>query len=84
MGLQRTIDLVETSELNLEVAEVTVGTFSYTGTATVTAGNTILGYYPSGEHPKMIESIVIDGTTLTITVGESGPEGKFKVVMIKA
>ncbi|MBA7641377.1 hypothetical protein ES703_49054 [subsurface metagenome] len=79
-------DAISEGKIDLEVAEVTVPTFGTTGTATVTAGNTILGYYPSEEtsDPKTIESIVIDGTTLTITVKESGPEAKFKVVMIKA
>jgi len=67
-----------------EVASVTVLAAATTGTATVTAGNTVVGYYPAGNQDQFVDNVAISGTTLTVTLGAAATANNlFKVVMLK-
>jgi len=75
------------NELAIEEVEVTISAGSSSGTATVTAGSKILGFYPVSANAtdQHIQSISISDTTLTITLsGNSTNEVKYKVVLLKA
>ena len=73
------------SELNYEVVEVTVSSGGKTGTATVTEGSIILGYYPATNQDQFVDNIAISGTTLTITLAANATaDNVFKVVLLKA
>ena len=78
-------DAVGDAELNTEIKEVTVTAGGSTGTATVTAGNVILGYYPTSNQDQFVDSIAISSTTLTVTLAANATaDNVFKVVMLKA
>ena len=67
-----------------EVASVTVLAAATTGTATVTAGNTVVGYYPAGNQDQFVDNVAISGTTLTVTLAAAATANNlFKVVMLK-
>jgi hypothetical protein len=56
------------SEAKTELATVTINAGSSSGTATVTSGNVILGWYPVTNLDQIIDDISISGTTLTVTL----------------
>lgn len=69
--------------MDLETAEITVAAAATTGTATVRAGSTILGFVPTAQD-QMIESIAISGTTLTVTMASAATaDNTFTVQLIK-
>lgn len=53
---------------NLTTVTVNVASSSASGTATVVAGSTILGWYPAGNIDQTVKNIAISGTTLTVTL----------------
>jgi len=78
---------VKQSELAYEEVTVTISAGSNSGTATVTSGSIILGYYPVSTNApdQHVQDISISDTTLTITLaGNSTNEVKYKVVLLKA
>jgi len=78
---------VKQSELATEEVTVTISAGASSGTATVTAGSIILGYYPISANAtdQHVKSISISDTTLTLTLsGNSTNEVKYKVVLLKA
>ena len=78
---------VKQSELATEEVTVTILSGTNSGTATVTAGSIVLGYYPVSTNApdKYVKNISISDTTLTITLsGNSTAEVKYKVVLLKA
>jgi len=75
---------VKQSELAYEVVDVTVATGATTGTATVTEGAIVLGYYPTGNQDQFVDNISISATTLTITLAAAATAANtFKVVLLK-
>ena len=84
-GSEIDANAVSQSQLNYETADVTVSSGDTTGTATVTTGSIILGYYPTSNQDQFVDSISISGTTLTITLGAAATANNvFKVVLLKA
>ena len=76
---------VTASKLSYEVVEVTVAATNNTGTATVTAGSIILGYYPKSNQDQFVDSIAVSETTLTVTLAASATaDNVFNVVLLKA
>jgi len=78
---------IKQSELATEEVEVTISAGSASGTATVTAGSKVLGFYAASANAtdQHIKSIAISDTTLTLTLsGNSTNEVKYKVVLLKA
>jgi len=55
--------------LDYEIKTVTVLAAATSGVATVTAGDVILGYYPTSNQDQFVSSIAISVNTLTITLG---------------
>ena len=77
-------DAVTESKLSYETASVTVLAAATTGTATVTAGSIILGYYPTSNQDQFVDSIAISSTTLTVTLGTAATANNvFTVVLLK-
>lgn len=60
---------------NLKVAAITVATSATTGTATVKAGSTILGIYPTGNQDQLLDNVAISSTTLTVTLAAAATAG---------
>lgn len=76
---------VTASKLSYEVVPVTVSENEATGTATVTAGSIILGCYPISNQDQFIDSVVVSGTTVTVTLAASATaDNVFNVVLLKA
>ena len=76
---------VTQAKLSYEVVSVTVVAAATSGTATVTAGSIILGYYPIGNQDQFVDSIAIATTTLTITLAAAATaDNTFNVVLLKA
>lgn len=70
---------------NIELTEVavTVDAGETVGTATVLAGQTIVGFVPTAQD-QVIESIAISGTTLTVTMAAAATaDNTFTVNVIK-
>ena len=77
-------DAVGQSELKEETATVTINAGSPSGTAVVTSGNIILGWYPNTNLDQIIDDISISGTTLTVTLAANATATTtIKVVMLK-
>ncbi len=75
--------MIRARNMDLETAEITVAAAATTGTATVRAGSTILGFVPTAQD-QMIESIAISGTTLTVTMASAATaDNTFTVQLIK-
>ena len=73
------------SDISYEVVSVTVLANATTGSATVSSGSLIMGYYPAGNQDQFVTDISISGTTLTITLGAAATaDNIFKVVLLKA
>lgn len=73
------------SELKYEVVDVTVTAGQSSGTATITSGSIILGFYSTGNQDQLVDNVSISGTTLTITLAANATgNNTFKVVLIKA
>lgn len=76
---------VTASKLSYEVVEVKVAVSETTGTGTVTAGSIILGCYPKSNQDQFIDSVVVSGTTVTVTlVDKATADNVFNVVLLKA
>ena len=76
---------VTASKLSYEVVEVTVAATDSTGTGEVTAGSIILGCYPTSNQDQFIDSVVVSGTTVTVTLaGAATADNVFNVVLLKA
>lgn len=52
----------------VQIVPVTVASTATTGTATVTAGATILGIEPSSNEDQFVNNVAISSTTLTVTL----------------
>lgn len=77
-------EAVRQSELAYETADVTVSAAATSGTATVTNGSIILGYYPTGNQDQLVDNISVSGTTLTITLAAAATaDNTFRVVLLK-
>lgn len=77
-------DSIKQAELDYEVATVNVVPAANNGTTTVTSGAEILGYYPTTNDGKVVNSISISGTTLTLTVNStSTATTTFKIPLLK-
>ena len=75
--------MIRARNMDIESADVTVAAAATTGTATVRAGSTILGFVPTAQD-QMIESIAISGTTLTVTLASAATaDNTFVVQLIK-
>jgi len=75
---------VTKTKLSYEVASVTVAAAATSGTATVTAGSIILGYYPIGNQDQFVDNIAIASTTLTITLAAAATaDNTFNVILLK-
>ncbi len=69
---------------NLTTVSVNVASSATSGTATVTAGSTIIGYYPAGNQDQFVDNIAISSTTLTITLAAAATaQNQFKVVILE-
>lgn len=78
-------DAVTADKLAVTLEQVTIALGEASGTATVVAGDTVLGYYPISGNDQAIESIAISGTTLTVTLaGNSTAEAVIGVNVLKA
>jgi hypothetical protein len=75
---------IKKSKIDYEVVSVDIIPGADNGTATVTSGAEILGFYPTTNDGKVVNSISISGTTLTLTVGStSTATSTFNVVLVK-
>lgn len=75
---------VGADKLNYTIKAVTVTAGQTSGTATVTAGSVILGYYPTSNQDQFVDSIVISSTTLTVTLAAAATANNvFAVVVLE-
>jgi len=75
---------VKQSELDYEEVTVTVAAGATSGTATVTEGAIVIGYYPAGNQDQFVDNISISATTLTITLAAAATaDNIFRVVLLK-
>lgn len=75
-------DLDPSSRITLEDVTVTAGQAS--GTATVTAGATVLGIYPAGNQDQFVDNVAISGMTLTVTLAANATANNvFKVTVLE-
>ena len=75
---------VTQAKLSYEVVSVTVVAAATSGTATVTTGSIILGYYPTGNQDQFVDNIAIASTTLTITLAAAATaDNTFNVILLK-
>jgi len=75
---------VTQAKLSYEVVSVTVVAAATSGTATVTDGSIILGYYPTGNQDQFVDNIAIASTTLTITLAAAATaDNTFNVILLK-
>lgn len=56
------------SSANISVVSVSVSAGQPSGTATVVAGSTVLGIYPTGNQDQFVDNVAISSTTLTVTL----------------
>jgi len=71
-------------ELLFEEVDVTVAAGATSGTATVTAGSKIVGYYPTGNQDQFVDNISISATTLTLTLAAAAvADNTFRVFLLK-
>lgn len=71
------------ADINYEVVSVTVLATATTGTATITTGSIILGWYPTAQD-QIVKSIGISGTTLTVTLGAAATANNtFSIALLK-
>ena len=76
---------VTATKLSYEVVEVKVLKDATAGTGTVTAGSVILGCYPTSNQDQFIDSVVVSGTTVTVTLADKATaDNVFNVVLLKA
>lgn len=69
---------------NLTTVSVNVASSASSGTATVTAGSTILGIYPAGNQDQLVDNVAISGSTLTVTLAANATaQNQFKVVILE-
>ena len=79
-----TANSVKQTQLYTETVAVTVTAGNPTGTATVTTGSIILGWYATGNQDQLVDSIVVSGTTLTITLAANATlNNTFSVILLK-
>ncbi len=77
-------DAVTANKLDIEVLDVTVSLGETAGTATCTAGATIISCYPVSNQDQFVDSVVIADTTLTVTLAANATaDNVFKVVCLK-
>jgi hypothetical protein len=75
---------VKKSKIDYEVVSVDVIPGADNGTTTITSGAEILGFYPTTNDGKAVNSIEISATTLTLTVNTtSTATSTFNIVLIK-
>ncbi|MFF6951820.1 hypothetical protein ACFZAD_24575 [Streptomyces iakyrus] len=71
-----------TGKIVLEDVTVTAGNPS--GTATVTAGSTVIGIYPAGNQDQFVDNVAIASTTLTVTLAANATANNvFKVAVLE-
>ena len=76
---------VTQAKLSYETVNVTVNAGASTGTATVTSGSIVLGWYATGNQDQFIDNISIAGTTLTITLAANATANNtFTVILLKS
>ena len=72
------------SELKTEQVNVTVSSGNPSGTASVTSGSIVLGYYSTGNQDQFVDNVSISGTTLTITLAANATANNtFTVTLLK-
>lgn len=72
------------SEAKTELATVSIAAGNPSGTAGVTSGNIILGWYPVTNLDQIIDDISISSTTLTVTLaGNATNNTTIKVQMLR-
>lgn len=77
-------DAVGAAQLNTTTEVVTIAADSPSGTATVTAGAVIIGWYPGTNLDQIIDDISISDTTLTVTLaGNATAETTINVVVLE-
>ena len=75
---------VSQAKLKYETADITVSAGNPTGTATITSGSIVIGFYPTGNNDQFVDNISISGTTLTITLAANATvNNTFKVILLK-
>lgn len=76
--------MIKARNMELSTVAVTVAADASSGTATVPAGATILGIYPTDNQDQFIDSVAISGTTLTVTlVAAATADNVFAVSLLK-
>lgn len=69
---------------SITVKNVTVALGQTSGTATVTAGSTIIGIVPAGNQDQYVDNVAISGTTLTVTLAAAATAAnQYKVSVLE-
>ena len=69
---------------NLATKTVTVNATATTGTVTVVAGSTILGFYPATNQDQFVDNVAISSTALTVTLAAAATANNvFKVTLLE-
>lgn len=77
-------DAIGAAELKITLEDVTVGTGNPSGTATVVAGAIPIGIVPVSNQDQHIDSVLVSGTTLTVTLAANATaDNVFKVVVLE-
>lgn len=75
---------VTQTKFGYELATVTISAGQSSGTATITSGSIILGFYPSSNCDQIVKNVSISGTTLTVNLlTNATATTTIKVVLLK-
>lgn len=77
-------DAVGKDQLHVVFEDVTVALGQTTGTADVTAGAVVLSIFPVSNQDQLVDSVLISGTTLTVTLAAAATAANvFKVAVLE-
>jgi len=75
---------INKDKLSYEVVSVTVAAGATSGSATITDGAIVLGWYATGNQDQFVDNISAVGTTVTITLAAAATaDNTFNVVLLK-
>lgn len=77
-------DAIGQAEVDITIEDVTVLAGQTSGTATVVTGTIVLGIFPVSNQDQTIDSVLVSGTTLTVTLAAAATaDNVFKVATLE-
>ena len=79
----RNLEIVKNNIPQIQLFPVTVSASSSTGTVEVPRNSVIVGYYPTSNQDQFVDSVVLTGTTITVTLAAAATaDNKFNIAVI--